>query len=337
MPEQPAPKAPAPQQTTAVPPAERSQLLAPRSNSPRGVESNALGAEEVHEGTAAPGRERSGVLPAIQLAAGPALLHAAKLVDVGRARDHQEDAAGIFVPTDPELLARKGCLYVVADGMGGHNAGEIASQTALAEIQHVYYSLPEQDTPTALRQALAAANQTIQRFAQADSRQMGMGTTAAVAVVRDQDVHIANVGDSRVYLVRNGQATQITQDHSWVEEQVRAGVLTPEQARTHPQRNVITRALGTGAVVEPDLFAGVLQEGDVLVLNSDGLTGHVGAAELGEIAGAYPPEQAVRRLVDLANQRGGSDNISVIVVRAPNRPSRRPRALPQRASARAAA
>jgi serine/threonine protein phosphatase PrpC len=255
-------------------------------------------------------------MPAIQLASGPVLLHAAKLVDVGRARDHQEDAAGIFVPADAELLARKGCLYVVADGMGGHNAGEIASQTALAEIQHVYYSSPEPDTPAALRQALASANQTIRRFAQADSRQLGMGTTAAVAVVRGPDVHVANVGDSRVYLVRNGQAVQITQDHSWVEEQVRAGVLTPEQARVHPQRNVVTRALGSGPVVEPDLFAGVLQEGDVLVLNSDGLTGHVGAAELGEIASAHSPEQAARRLVELANERGGSDNISVIVVRA---------------------
>ena len=261
-------------------------------------------------------KDRSELLSTAELASGTILLRAAQRVDLGRTRNHQEDAAGIFVPGNPDTLARKGCLYIVADGMGGHNAGEVASQAALAEIQRVYYAVSDEDVPTALRQAITSANQTIQRFARADSRHMGMGTTAALAVVRGQEVHIANVGDSRVYLVRNGTAMQITQDHSWVEEQVQAGVLTQEQARLHPQRNIITRALGAGPVLEPDLYAGTLQIDDVLLLNSDGLTGHVTDQELAEIVSTNSPEQAVRRLVDLANERGGSDNISVIVVRA---------------------
>lgn len=251
--------------------------------------------------------------------AGKLRLRVGVLSDVGQARDHQEDAVGAFAPPDPGLLAQKGQLFIVADGMGGHNAGEVASQAALSEIQRSYYAAPTNDIPAALQQALSAANQAIYRAAHGEApgaaARTGMGTTAAVAVVRDQEVHVANVGDSRVYLVRNGNIAQITEDHSWVEEQVRAGVLTREQARSHPQRNVITRALGTGARVEPDLFHGALHEGEVLLLCSDGLTGHVSDAELMDRVSRFPPEQAVRRLVDLANQRGGTDNISVIVVR----------------------
>jgi serine/threonine protein phosphatase PrpC len=260
-------------------------------------------------------------------AAPPFVLRAEKLSDVGRARDHQEDALGVFAPPDLDLLARLGRLYVVADGMGGHNAGEVASQAALQEIYRAYYAAPGDDVAAALRRAIASANQMIYQLARADARQTGMGTTAAVAAVRGRDVEIANVGDSRAYLIRAGRIMQITEDHSWVEEQVRAGVLTPEQARVHPQRNVITRALGTGPAVEPDLFTGQMLEGDVLLLCSDGLTGHLADAELLEIAGQLPPEQAVKRLVDLANERGGSDNISVIVVRA-EAPSRQPAAAP---------
>ncbi len=243
-------------------------------------------------------------------------LRIAQLTDVGRARDHQEDAIGVFTPSDPALLARKGQLLIVADGMGGHNAGEVASQAAVAEIQRAYFAATTDDIPTSLRQAFQTANQAIRQHALGDAGRQGMGTTAAVAVVREREVQIANVGDSRVYLLREGAISQITQDHSWVEEQVRAGVLTPEQAQSHPQRNIITRALGTAAAVDPDLFSGVLQEGDVLLLCSDGLSNLVTNAELLEIAGQAPPEQTARRLVDLANERGGGDNISVIVARA---------------------
>ena len=248
--------------------------------------------------------------------AAPFRLHSVNLSDIGRARDHQEDSSGIFKPSDPALLARRGELFIVADGMGGHNAGEVASQMALDELQRAYFADPNPDIQASLAQALQAANQAIYQLSRADARQMGMGTTAALAVVHHQQVFVANVGDSRVYLVRGGQISQITHDHSWVEEQVRAGVLTPEQARTHPQRNIITRALGTGPAVEPEFYGGALQIGDVLVLCSDGLTGHVTDAEILLLAGENPPNIAAQRLIELANERGGSDNITVIIVRA---------------------
>lgn len=246
----------------------------------------------------------------------PFVLRIAHLSDIGRARDHQEDASGVFKPADPGLLARRGELFIVADGMGGHNAGEVASQLALSELQRVYYADASPDIQAGLAQALQSTNQAIYQLSQTDARQKGMGTTAVLAVVHDLGVFVSNVGDSRAYLIRGGQITQITRDHSWVEEQVRAGVLTPEQARTHPQRNIITRALGTGPAVEPDFYSGNLQLGDVLVLCSDGLTGHVADQEILLLAGDNPPQIAAQRLIDLANERGGSDNISVIVVRA---------------------
>jgi len=243
-------------------------------------------------------------------------LHTALLTDLGRARDHQEDAAIVVTPADPVVRQRRGDLLIVADGMGGHNAGEVASQAALEEIRRAYYADVDSDIPAALFNAIQAANQAVYQLSFGDISRSGMGTTAAVAVMRGSDVHVANVGDSRVYLLRENGITQITQDHSWVAEQMRAGTLTPEQAKSHPQRNIITRALGSGPTVEPDLFVGQLHGGDGLLLCSDGLTGHVDEAELLAVVNANPPEQAAQQLVDLANERGGSDNISVIIARA---------------------
>lgn len=248
-------------------------------------------------------------------AARPLGMRAVFVSDVGRARDHQEDTATVYEPPDTVVLAQRGSLLIVADGMGGHNAGEVASRTAVNEIERTYYSGSGDDLAVALSQAVQAANQAVYRLSQADARRQGMGTTVTAAVVHDRDLWIANVGDSRVYLLRAGHITQITRDHSWVEDQVRAGVLTAEQARLHPQRNIITRAIGTGPSVEADFFAGALLEGDVLVLCSDGLTGHVTDQEILETASQLQPDQAAGRLVELANERGGSDNISVIVAR----------------------
>ena len=245
----------------------------------------------------------------------PLIVHAAVVSDAGRARDHQEDTAAFFAPPDATVLAQRGYLLVVADGMGGHNAGEIASQAAVGELERVYYLGSGDDLASGLSQAVHAANQAVYKLAQADARRQGMGTTVAAAVVHARGLWVANVGDSRVYLVRGGQIKQITRDHSWVEEQVRAGVLTPEQARLHPQRNIITRAIGTNASVEADFFTGTLQAHDIIVLCSDGLTGHLADAEILEVVSQLAPEPAARRLVDLANERGGLDNLSVIVAR----------------------
>ncbi len=243
-------------------------------------------------------------------------LRAVWLSDVGRARDHQEDSGGVFEPSDAAVLQYKGRLYVVADGMGGHNAGEIASQMAVAEIQRAYYADPSADIPTALTNALQSAHQAIAQHARSTASQSGMGTTVTLAVVREREVHVANVGDSRTYLLRSGVLTQVSQDHSMVAEQVRAGVLTAEQAHNHPQRNVITRALGKTATAKPDFFHGALQPGDTLILCSDGLSTMVTDSEIQDIVSKWAPADAARRLVDLANEHGGLDNISVIIVRA---------------------
>jgi serine/threonine protein phosphatase PrpC len=243
-------------------------------------------------------------------------LVAAKLTDVGRKRPHNEDYVEHFVPPDPQQRARKGAIYLVADGMGGHQAGEVASQGAVELVIHQYYSDPDLDVGASLVRAIRAANKQIHSQAQADPSKSGMGTTLVAAVVLGRKVYVANVGDSRAYLINRTGITQITDDHSWVEEQVRAGLLTPEQARKHPQRNLVTRALGSKPTVEVDLFEGEIGAGDTLLLCSDGLTGRVEDQEIAAMVREHLPKEASRLLVAQANERGGNDNITVLIVRA---------------------
>jgi serine/threonine protein phosphatase PrpC len=244
----------------------------------------------------------------------PLDLKVAKLSDTGRSRPHNEDCVDFFVPPDAQQLAQKGAIYLAADGMGGHSAGEVASHTAVELVRRHYYSDTTHDVGTSLVRAFRLANRAIYEQAQSDPSKSGMGTTLVAAVVLGRKVYIANIGDSRAYLINERGITQITEDHSWVAEQMRAGLLTKEEARRHPQRNVVTRALGSKPSVDIDLFEGEIQEGDVLLLCSDGLTGYVEDPELASIAMEHRPEQAARLLVDQANARGGSDNISVVVV-----------------------
>ena len=243
-------------------------------------------------------------------------LVAAKLTDVGRKRPHNEDYVEYYVPTDPQQRARKGAAYLVADGMGGHQAGEVASQGAVDLVIRQYYSDPDPDVGASIVRAIRAANKQIHSQAQADPSKSGMGTTLVAAVVLGRKVYVANVGDSRAYLINRTGITQITDDHSWVEEQVRAGLLTPEQARRHPQRNLVTRALGSKPMVEVDLFEGEISAGDTLLLCSDGLTGRVDDQEIAAKVREHLPTDAARLLVAQANERGGNDNITVLIVRA---------------------
>ena|GEM_PF-350787 len=246
---------------------------------------------------------------------GPVELQAAELSVVGRVRTNNEDCVDSHMPSLPRLIAQRGSLFVVADGMGGHNAGEIASKLAVDRIVEEYYAGAAQDIPASLARAVEAANRVIHQQARENPTQEGMGTTVVAAAVRGQELHIANVGDSRAYFIHDGEMEQLTLDHSWVAEQVRAGILTPEQARNHPQGSLLTRSLGLYDGVEVDLFRRILEEGDIILLCSDGLTGHIEDAEIKEIASRHPPQSAVKRLVRLANARGGADNISVIVVK----------------------
>lgn len=240
--------------------------------------------------------------------------------DVGKVRDHNEDWVAVHDPPVLEMK-RKGRLFTVADGMGGYLAGEVASKLAVETVQREYYADPSEDPATRLRNAVQAANSLVYMSAHSDSSHAGMGTTIVTTALVGRKAYIASVGDSRAYVVHRGQLSQITQDHSFVGEQIRAGLLTKEQARVHPQRNVITRALGSQPTVQVDSFEGDLSNGDVLLLCTDGLTGHVPEERIRDLLMQLPPKEAVQRLIEAANEGGGTDNISAIVLRVGPLPS----------------
>jgi len=242
-------------------------------------------------------------------------LDVAQLTDVGRKRDHNEDNMAYVIPKDPQVMAYKGALFIVADGMGGHAAGEVASEIAVDTVSNAYYQDDNDDVAASLLHAIRRANAAIHQRAAENMLRSGMGTTCVAAILRGNVAYIANVGDSRAYLVRKGRIRQVSQDHSWVAEQVRAGLLTEEQARTHTQRNVITRSLGTQAEVEIDLFREVLEEGDTLILCSDGLSGLVNDEEMQQTLEQFVPQESVYHLIERANEGGGPDNITAVVAR----------------------
>jgi len=242
--------------------------------------------------------------------------------DVGRVRDHNEDNLATVPPegVPAEVLERKGQLFLVADGMGGHAAGATASSIATQQIMQNYYQDDSLDLRASLERAIRQANTAIFEQALENLTYAGMGTTLVAAVCQDSRFLIANVGDSRAYLIRDGGIRQLTQDHSWVAEAVRQGTLSIEQARHHPRRNVITRSLGNRPEVEVDFFEEGLLPGDTLVLCSDGLSGPVYDEEIRDLVLALEPQAAADQLVDLANERGGPDNITVVIVRAVQTP-----------------
>src|SRR2546423_5113457 len=224
-------------------------------------------------------RERDARIPSVV----PVVKFAAK-TDLGRIRENNEDKFDCYEAEDSTLLATRGCLYAVADGMGGHAAGQIASELALKTVISNYYDSLNDDIPTSLLEALSAANESIHNLAIMIPERSGMGTTMTAAVFVEDRVYIGQVGDSRGYLIREGEIRQVTLDHSWVAEQARMGGITEEEAGQSPYRNIITRSIGTQDSVEPDVFIEEAREGDVWVLCSDGLTGHVVDDEIRMIA-----------------------------------------------------
>ncbi|HUT20512.1 MAG TPA: Stp1/IreP family PP2C-type Ser/Thr phosphatase, partial [Anaerolineae bacterium] len=254
-----------------------------------------------------------------------------QLTDQGMSRDHNEDYCDSFDPDDPAVLAQRGRLWLVADGIGGHQAGDVASKYAVEKVLYAYYEEPWVEPAHNLVQAIQDANADLYEEAQRNPAHRGMGTTMVAAVLLGDGLIVANVGDSRAYLFRDGDPRQITRDHSWVAEQVERGVLTPQQARAHPERNVITRSLGNDPHVRVDVFRETLRSGDVVVLCSDGLSGVVLDGEIaGMVEGAHA-RTASERLVRLANERGGPDNVTVTVIRmATHVPSPTPVRIPSK-------
>jgi serine/threonine protein phosphatase PrpC len=242
-------------------------------------------------------------------------LAAAGLTDVGRRRERNQDNVAHFVPNDDDVLDHKGALFVVCDGMGGHAAGEVAAEIGVNSLRDLYYQTTEDDIISAVASAIKQANEAIYAYAREHPGMTGMGTTCVALVVQGGRGYFLNIGDSRAYIVRERLMRQVTLDHSWVAEQVRAGVLTEEQARTHAHRNVITRSLGTQPTVSADLFIETLHDGDRILLCSDGLHGYVDEQEIErEMVEHADPELGAQHLIDMANANGGPDNITALIV-----------------------
>ena len=245
------------------------------------------------------------------------LVEAGSLSDPGQVRELNEDYFGTpeTMETSLDLVEQRGRLYTVADGMGGHAAGEVASRQAVSTLFREYYTSPSAEIIERMKEAIETANAEVHAQASLDRAKAGMGTTLVAAVLQGDDLYVANVGDSRAYLVREKSIEQITRDHSWVNEQVQAGIITEQEAREHLYRNIITRSLGTKPDVDIDFFQRKVQPGDVLVLCCDGLSNEMEDDEIARIVSATDPQEAVQKLIDLANQRGGPDNITAIVVK----------------------
>jgi serine/threonine protein phosphatase PrpC len=238
--------------------------------------------------------------------------------DVGRVRDHNEDYLGYASPATPAQVRTHGWLFVLADGVGGHQLGEVASKTAVESMVAGFHDAKDGESHSAVLQRLVQqANIRVFESAVAGGRtSAGMATTIVACALRYDRVSVAHVGDSRCYLIRNGKAAQITRDHTIASEQVRMGLVTAQEAADGDTNHILSRSLGTELIANVDTNDHQIFAGDVLLLCSDGLHGAVYASEMGAICGqGQDLHLAAERLVALANDRGGGDNISVQLIR----------------------
>jgi serine/threonine protein phosphatase PrpC len=236
--------------------------------------------------------------------------------EIGHARENNEDKFDFYEPDEEPLLAARGSVYLVCDGMGGHNAGQIASELAAKQFLHAYYHLGG-TAQEAARHAILQAHHYIAEMASKIPSRYGMGTTLTALILKQDEGILAHVGDSRCYRLREGVFEQLSRDHTLVARLVEQGIITPEQAKYHPQRNVIRQAVGVAdpsEPLEPDIETFALQAGDLYLLCSDGLTDMVDDAEIEAILRDEPPTRAAWRLVDRALANGGRDNITVVLV-----------------------
>ncbi len=236
--------------------------------------------------------------------------------DAGCVRESNEDSGRHISPNDPELLRRKGTLTIVADGMGGHASGEVASQMAVELVSQIYYEDAEQSAAQALRNAVEQTNQLIYEYSLTDEKLSGMGTTIVALVLQNDRGFVAHVGDSRLYLLRERDFITLTVDHSQVMEMVKHGVISAEEARGHDDKNVILRALGTQPEVEVELsemFA--VKPNDKFLLCSDGLNDMLADEEIKRVVlECEDVYDACEELVNFAKERGGHDNITVGII-----------------------
>ncbi|HME35606.1 MAG TPA: Stp1/IreP family PP2C-type Ser/Thr phosphatase [Candidatus Sulfotelmatobacter sp.] len=244
-------------------------------------------------------------------------IEAASLTDVGRQRSNNEDSYLYWEPSSDEDFRRKGRLAVVADGMGGYEGGQEASRLAVETVRSIYDNAFGADPQATLIEAFASAHQNIQRFATEHPQFYGMGTTCTAVSIVGRQLCFAHVGDSRLYLIRGETITRLTRDHSYVGRLVESGIVRSEDAESHPQRHILTAALGSGREVTPHVpeHPVPLEQGDSLLLCTDGLWGLVGDPELSQIVRSNAPAEACQKLVNMALERGGPDNITLLVLR----------------------
>jgi len=241
----------------------------------------------------------------------------ASLSDVGCQRENNEDSYLYWEPAEEEEFQRKGRLAVIADGMGGHEGGQEASRLAVETVREVYDQGFRDDPQTALVESFVAAHTRILGFAEQHPVFQGMGTTCTALFLRGWQLYFAHVGDSRLYLVRDARILRLTRDHSYVGRLVESGLVRAEDAEKHPQRHILTAALGAGREVAVDGAEQglLLQDGDELLLCTDGLWGVVTEEELEAAVSGKTPSESCAALVKLARERGGPDNITVQVLR----------------------
>ncbi len=238
-------------------------------------------------------------------------MKAFSITNIGMQRKVNQD----YVYCRNEAIGSLSNLYIVADGMGGHRAGDYASRCCVESMVRTIESDTLLSPVSILEHGIQKANETVLSESKKYAEYEGMGTTVVAATIVKNTLHVGNIGDSRLYLIRD-QIEQITQDHSLVETMVRTGELMPEDARFHPNKNIITRALGTNKEVEADFFEVKLEENDTILLCSDGLSNMVEDKEIERIVKEIDDvERASKALVTLANQNGGSDNIAIVMVR----------------------
>jgi protein phosphatase len=244
-------------------------------------------------------------------------MEVASLTDVGCQRDNNEDSYLYWEPASDQDFQRKGRLAAIADGMGGYEGGQEASRIAVETVRQVYDKVIRDDPGVALAEAFAAAHEHIQAHAAMHPELHGMGTTCTAIVIQGRQLFFAHVGDSRLYLVRGGRISRLTRDHSYVGRLVESGIVRPEDAEKHPQRHILTSALGAGTevAVESSRQSVTLQEEDHLLICTDGLWGIVSDEELEREVRKGTPAEACAALVKLAIQRGGPDNITLQVLR----------------------
>ena len=229
------------------------------------------------------------------------------LSDIGNMRKLNEDYLGYFQDENKRF-------YVIADGMGGHNAGEVASKMAVETIIEYVNSIENiEDGPVVLKNAITLANENIYKLAQSSGELNGMGTTITIGLIIENSFFVANVGDSSLYVIKKDEITKITKDHSLVQQLIDSGSITEEEAKIHPNKNIITRALGTYAVVEVDTFKVDLQGVIKIIMCTDGLTNVVSPSEMYDIVLKNENDVSCKKLIELSKQKGGRDNISVIV------------------------